>query len=204
MKKVIDACAYTCVCVCIASVCCCIKGLGQISMLHFTEKRQRERRRSSTPPIPEEPEDADSDYMSGGSPSPTEQQQHAAATIHRQHAPPSRSDTRTSTGFREPRVTWHHEGPAITGGGAQYPGVARTLHVRQARGLQTVHYAVEHVAEHLYNSMHGWLRLQGGLAVALRGPHPSSPPPPPPPSRHVRSCLPSKHKRGLLRVLLPV
>lgn len=102
-----------------------------ISMfLDEEEKRQRERRRSrdatpgsSTPPIPEEPEDEDSGsgYMSGDSPSPPDRQQHPAATIHRQHAPPSRSDTRTSTGFREPPVTWHHEGPAIAVGGAQYP-----------------------------------------------------------------------------------
>ena len=102
-------------------------------LLPVTEKRQRERRRlrdatpgSSTPPIPEEPEDEDSGsgYMSGDSPSPPDRQQHPAATIHRQHAPPSRSDTRTSTGFREPPVTWHHEGPAIAVGGAQYPGAA--------------------------------------------------------------------------------
>lgn len=102
-----------------------------ISMfLDEEEKRQRERRRSrdtrpgsTTPPIPEEPEDvpSDSGYMSGDSLSPPERQQHPAASIHRKHAPPSRSDTRTSTGFREPPVSWHHDGPAIAVGGAQYP-----------------------------------------------------------------------------------
>lgn len=102
-----------------------------LTLLHLAEKRQRERRRSrdtrpgsTTPPIPEEPEDvpSDSGYMSGDSLSPPERQQHPAASIHRKHAPPSRSDTRTSTGFREPPVSWHHDGPAIAVGGAQYPG----------------------------------------------------------------------------------
>ncbi|KAL3135683.1 hypothetical protein ABBQ38_006155 [Trebouxia sp. C0009 RCD-2024] len=101
-----------------------------LTLLHLAEKRQRERRRSrdtrpgsTTPPIPEEPEDvpSDSGYMSGDSLSPPERQQHPAASIHRKHAPPSRSDTRTSTGFREPPVSWHHDGPAIAVGGAQYP-----------------------------------------------------------------------------------
>ncbi|KAL3158854.1 hypothetical protein ABBQ32_011573 [Trebouxia sp. C0010 RCD-2024] len=102
-----------------------------ISMfLDEEEKRQRERRRSrdtrtgsTTPPIPEEPEDvpSDSGYMSGDSLSPPERQQHPAASIHRKHAPPSRPDTRTSTGFKEPPVSWHHDGPAIAVGGAQYP-----------------------------------------------------------------------------------
>ena len=114
---------------------CCNQGHNQLWLL--AEKRQRERRdthdttiRSKTPPIPEEPEDADSDngYVSGDSPSPPERQQHPAAAIHRQHAPPSRSDTRTSTGFREPPVTWHHEGPAIAIGGARYPGAPQTPH----------------------------------------------------------------------------
>jgi len=114
---------------------CCNQGHNQLWLL--AEKRQRERRdihdttiRSKTPPIPEEPEDADSDsgYVSGDSPSPPERQQHPAAAIHRQHAPPSRSDTRTSMGFREPPVTWHHEGPAIAIGGARYPGAPQTPH----------------------------------------------------------------------------
>lgn len=102
-----------------------------LTLLHLAEKRQRERRRSrdtrtgsTTPPIPEEPEDvpSDSGYMSGDSLSPPERQQHPAASIHRKHAPPSRPDTRTSTGFKEPPVSWHHDGPAIAVGGAQYPG----------------------------------------------------------------------------------
>jgi len=99
------------------------------------EKRQREKERerrhharqdtmgSSTPPIPEEPEDDDSDagYMSGQSPSPPESHQPPPA-MHRQHAPPSSSNTRTSSGFRDPPVIWHHDGPALAVGGAQYPG----------------------------------------------------------------------------------
>ncbi len=102
----------------------------------YAEKRQREKERerrqyarqdttgSSTPPIPEEPEDDDSDsgYMSGHSPSPPEPHQPPPPAMHRQHAAPSSSNTRTSSGFREPPVIWHHDGPALASGGAQYPG----------------------------------------------------------------------------------
>ncbi len=102
----------------------------------YAEKRQREKERerrqyarqdttrSSTPPIPEEPEDDDSDsgYMSGQSPSPPESHQPPPPAMHRQHAPPSSSNTRTSSGFRDPPVIWHHDGPALAVGGAQYPG----------------------------------------------------------------------------------
>ena len=127
-------------CFCVGACCCCC-SMGHDQLWLLAEKRQRERRdirdtttRSTTPPIPEEPEDADSDtgYVSGDSPSPPERKQHPAAAIHRQHAPPARSDTRTSTGFREPPVTWHHEGPAIAIGGAQYPGAAQTPYAHPA------------------------------------------------------------------------
>ncbi len=97
-----------------------------------TAEKERERRQyarqdttgSSTPPIPEEPEDDDSDagYMSGQSPSPPESHLPPPPAMHRQHALPSSSNTRTSSGFREPPVIWHHDGPALAIGGAQYPG----------------------------------------------------------------------------------
>lgn len=126
---------------CLCLLRCCSSSSAQLQLL--AEKRQRERRdtrdatRSSTPPIPEEPEDVDIGYESGDCLSPPERQQHPAAAIHRQHAPPSRSDTRTSTGFREPRVTWHHEGPAIAIGGAQYPGAAHPPYVHPLNTLET-------------------------------------------------------------------
>lgn len=112
-----------------------------ISMfLDEEEKRQRERERerrrvnhdkaagSSTPPIPEEPEDLDSDgdYMSEPSPSPSEPLQPPQIAMQRHHVPPSRSDTRTSSGFKDPPVVWHQEGPALAVGGAQYPVTSRS------------------------------------------------------------------------------
>ncbi|KAL0032838.1 hypothetical protein WJX77_002173 [Trebouxia sp. C0004] len=129
-----------------------------ISMfLDEEEKRQREKEReraqyarqdttrSSTPPIPEEPEDDDSDagYMSGQSPSPPESHKLPPSAMPRQHAPPSLSNTRTSSGFREPPVIWHHDGPALAIGGAQYPvtngsdGIVKEFHEALQRSPDT-------------------------------------------------------------------